>query len=221
MMLKAHYGSPGLNNKDDPVDELFFIVLSQMTTSPSYERVFDRLKAWSDGWERLLTTPVGELKRVISDAGLSNQKAPKLLAIARRLREDFGSVTLAPLGERDDEAVEAYLTGLPGVGVKSAKCVMMYALGRCVLPVDTHVARVARRLGLSTATAPARLHEELEEVVPPNLRYDFHVNAVAHGRAVCQAKVPRCGACVLAALCPSVVVSDGPMAAQPGDGSRA
>ena len=209
MMLKARYGSPRLNNKDDPVDELLFIVLSQMTTSPSYERVFDRLKAWSDGWERLLTAPVEELKRVIGEAGLSSQKAPKLLAIARQLQEDFGSVTLAPLGERDDEAVEAYLTGLPGVGVKSAKCVMMYAMGRRVLPVDTHVARVARRLGLSTATAPARLHEELETVVRPDLRYDFHVNAVAHGRAVCQAKVPRCSVCVLASLCPSVVVSDG------------
>src|SRR5262249_32295623 len=122
-VLEKRYGSPRLNNKDDPLDELVFILLSQMTTGPSYERVFDRLKKALQTWDRLLSTDVSEVKALIADAGLSSQKAPRLVTIARRLQEDFGAVTLAPLIDQADDAAEQYLTSLPGVGVKTAKCV--------------------------------------------------------------------------------------------------
>ena len=206
--LKVIYGSPRLNNKDDPLDELFFIILSQMTTAPSYERVFERLKATLGNWDRLLSIPIEDLKSLVADAGLSNQKAPRLVAIASRLRADFGHVTLEPLRNRSDRAVEAYLVSLPAVGVKTAKCVMMYAMDRKVLPVDTHVARVAQRLGLiPDGTPAAQVHDVLERVVAPRHRYDFHVNAIAHGRAVCRAKGPKCYECPIRALCPSATSS--------------
>ena len=151
VLLAREYGSPSHNNKNDPLDELVFIILSQMTTSPSFERVYSRLKASASRWEDVLDIPVRELKRTIKDAGLSNQKAPRLKAIFARLKRDFGSVSLDALRDMRDREAEDYLVSLPGVQRKTAKCVLMYSLGRLVLPVDTHVLRVARRLGLTTA----------------------------------------------------------------------
>ena len=201
--LESVYGSPRLGNKDDPLDELFFILISQMTTGPSYERVFDRLKAWLPCWDELSTLSVRDIASVISDAGLVNQKAPRLLAIARRLREDFGRVDLSSLHDMSDAECLDYLTSLPGVGTKTAKCVLMYALDRSVLPVDTHTARIGQRLGLVDALPFGKLAEQLENNIAPKERYAFHVNSVAHGRAVCRAVRPRCDGCPLRLLCPS------------------
>ena len=200
--MKERYRSPRLNNKDDPLDELVFIVLSQMTTSPSYERVFDRLKAAMPDWRSLTRTSAPEVASLIADAGLSGQRAVRLKQIADRLVVDFGEASLAGLADADDDAAQRYLTSLPGVGVKTAKCVMMYSLGRQVLPVDTHTARVATRLGLVATGSAAAVDRDLSAVVRPALRFDFHVNAVAHGRAVCRAVKPRCDDCVLSSLCP-------------------
>ena len=191
-----------LNNKDDPLDELIFIILSQMTTSPSYERVYDRLKAAMPDWRSLTETSVDDLTSLIADAGLSGQRALRLKRIADRLVDDFGEVSLADLARWDDDAAQQYLTSLPGVGVKTAKCVMMYSLGRKVLPVDTHAARVATRLGLVSTGSAAAIDRDISDIVPPLLRFDFHVNSVAHGRAVCRAVKPRCDGCVLSSLCP-------------------
>ena len=201
-LLKRRYRSPLLNNKADPLDELIFILLSQMTTSPSYERVFDRLKMAFPDWQRLTTTPISDLRLLIADAGLAGQRARRLKQIAARLFADFDQVSLAALVHLDDHAAQQYLTSLPGVGVKTAKCVMMYSLGRQVLPVDTHTARLALRLGLVSTGSVAAIDRNLSVVVPRPLRFDFHVNAVAHGRAVCRAVSPRCGDCVLSSLCP-------------------
>lgn len=210
-LLRVRYCSPLLNNKDDPLDELIFIILSQMTTSPSYERVFDRLKAAMPDWHILTETPVSHLTSLIADAGLSGQRALRLKQIADRLIHDFGQVSLAELVDSDDKTVQDYLTSLPGVGVKTAKCVMMYSLGRQVLPVDTHTARLATRLGLVPSGSMAATDRELPVVVPPPLRFDFHVNAVAHGRAVCRAIKPRCDDCVLSSLCPAGRIANRPL----------
>ncbi len=202
MLLKARYRSPRLNNKDDPLDELLFILLSQMTTGPSYERVFNRLKAALPSWDELLAISPEAVHGLIADAGLANQKAPRIFELAHRLQQDFGAVTLAEVCTWEDAKVEAYLTSLPGVGLKTAKCVMMYAMGRKVLPVDTHVARVLRRLGvLSEGVRGSGVHAAVEAVVAPELRYDLHVNGVAHGRAVCKARDAKCPVCVLRKLC--------------------
>lgn len=147
---------------------------------------------------------------------MSGQRSLQLKQIAERLVDDFGDVSLANLTHWDDEAAQHYLTSLPGVGVKTAKCVMIYSLGRRVLPVDTHASRVAIRLGLVTTGSTAAIDRSLSRVVPPALRFDFHVNAVAHGRAVCRAVKPHCDGCVLSQICP--VVS--PPADRPPEGKR-
>ena len=201
-LLEAVYGSPRHGNKDDPLDELMFIILSQMTTGPSFNRVYDRLKSEYPRWGSLLGIPVSKLKSLIMDAGLSGQKAPRMQAILRRLKDDFGAVTLVPLKCMSDTDAEKYLTTLPGVGIKTAKCVLMYSLGREVLPLDTHVWRIMNRTGLIAQKSNSKVaHAAAEGVVRPADRYSLHVNGVAHGRSVCLAIRPRCGFCQLRRHC--------------------
>lgn len=200
--LHVVYGSPHHGNKPDPVDEIVFILLSQMTTHHSFNRVFERLKREVRAWGRLPGTPMPRLKELIKDAGLSGQKAPRLKLVMRRLERDFGRVTLAPLHDMETPEAQAYLESLPGIGTKSAKCVLMYSFGREVLPVDTHVWRVARRIGLVGDNVPyARVHEELEAAVAPGDRFSVHVNAIVHGRRVCLPRWPRCPQCPIARSC--------------------
>jgi DNA (cytosine-5)-methyltransferase 1 len=201
-LLHKEYGSPNLDNKSDPLDELIFIILSLMTTGPSYSRVYDRLKEDYSDWSQLLHITPRQLANKIQDAGLSRQKAPRILSILKKIEKDFGVVSLLPLQKMPDRLVEEYLTSLPGVGLKAAKCVMMYSLGRKVLPVDTHVDRVSRRVGIILKDLPiTRVHEEMEKAVNPNDRYRYHVNLVMHGRRVCYAKRPHCERCVLISMC--------------------
>jgi endonuclease III len=203
-LLRGEYGLPRHGNPDDPLDDLIFVLLSQMTTGPSYERVFARLKRTRGGWRRIARMRETTLRALIKDAGLSRQKAPRILAILRQLTREFGGPTLRPLRRLTDAAAQAYLMSLPGVGPKTAKCVLMYTLRRDALPVDTHLDRLAMRLGLVDSELPsARRHSELEAAVAPRDRYALHVGALAHGRAVCRSLRPRCGSCVLAELCPS------------------
>ena len=203
-LLHNTHGSPRLGNKDDPLDELIFILLSQMTTYQSFSRVYDRLKVVAGKWEKLIHMPLSRLKRLIKDAGLSHQKGARIKTILRGVKRGFGTVSLDALHEMSDAEVEHYLTSFPGVGTKTAKCVMMYSLGRQVLPVDTHVWRVARRLELVSARVPySRIHDALEEAVPPADRYSFHVNGIVHGRTLCLPLRPHCGSCPLRSICPT------------------
>jgi endonuclease III len=201
-ILHSIYRSPNHHNKADPLDELVFILLSQMTTYRSFERVFDRLKQVAPNWEDVRAMPLARLRRVIKDAGLSNQKAPRIKAILKKLHMDFGAVTLEPLQRMSVGNAESYLKTLPGVRAKTAKCVLMYSLHRRVLPVDTHVLRVSRRIGFTDQNLISeKAHHQLELAVAPVDRYRFHVNAIAFGRQICLAKNPRCPTCPLSGMC--------------------
>jgi endonuclease III len=188
-----------LGNRRDPLDELFFILLTTMTQYGAVE-TFRRVQAEFTPWRRLLEPGAeGRLKATIAPLGLSNQKAPRAVEVARRLKADFGKVSLAPLRRMPDEEAEDYLRSLPGVGVKVARCVLMYSLGRDVCPVDTHVYRVARRVGLVPSDVSyARAHAAVQDAVPPGLRYGLHVALVQLGRDVCGARRPDCVRCPLA-----------------------
>ena len=138
---------------------------------------------------------------MLKPAGLGGLKARQIVGIVQHLRGSFGRVTLAPLKRMTDLEAEAFLMSLPGVGAKVAKCVLMYSLGRQVLPVDAHVHRVATRLGFGTKKRPDTSQDLIEAAVPPDLRYGFHVNAVAHGRAACLPRQPRCDNCQVSEWC--------------------
>ena len=200
--LVSMFGIPDHGNLNDPLDELVYIILSQMTTHHSYRRVFERLKATYPSWFDVLNAGPDALRRSIADAGLSKQKAPRIIAILRTLQRDFGEPSLETIRTLCDSEAERYLLSLPGVGLKTARCVMMYSLGRRVLPVDTHLARIARRMGwVEGGLSPAAMHSSLDAVVPPHQRFALHVNAISLGRTFCIASIPRCGACPVANYC--------------------
>ncbi len=205
---RSAYDALPLGNKPDPLDELIFIILTTMTQYGPMQ-IFDDLKREFPSWDGLLDADADpRLRTAIARGGLVNQKAPQILAIARQLQAGFGRVTLDSLRDFDDARCEAYLCSLPRVGKKVARCVMMYSLGRQVLPVDAHVLRVSKRIGLlPPETSWAKAHDAIEDVVAPDLRYALHVGLVVHGREVCTYRNPKCGACVLRAsnLCPGLL----------------
>jgi endonuclease III len=200
-LLSQRYGDPRHGNKRNPLDELVYIVLSTRTNQQVFRSVYSDLKRAFPSWDDVRGHRVAEFHRILAPGGLSSLKAYQLLAIFSALRAEFGRTTLAPLRAMSDEDAEGFLMRLPGVGKKVAKCVLMYSLDRQVLPVDVHTHRVALRLGLAAKRRPDTSQDLIESQVPPELRYRFHVNAVAHGRAVCLPRKPMCAACVLRECC--------------------
>lgn len=205
--LDATYGAPPrdplpLGNHPDPLDELIYIQLTVMTEF-GVDDVWRELKRRYPTWDAVLRARRATLVRLFHPIGLYEQKAARVRAILRRISDDRGECTLDFLSDMPDREAEAYLTSLPGVGKKVARCVLMYSLGRDVLPVDAHVLRVARRLRLlDQAVSWDQAHDAIHDAVPAQYRYALHVNLVRHGRAVCRARRPRCEDCgLLGRLC--------------------
>lgn len=195
------YGLPRHGNPRRPLDDLFYIILSNKTAPASAARVYNALRRAFSSWDHITAAELPRLRVLLEPAGLGNIRAAQIVGIAERLRQQFGRVTLKPLRRWPAAQAEAFLSDLPGVSLKVAKCVMMYTLGFPVLPVDTHVHRIAVRLGWTTRKRADQCHDELEALVSPAMRYAFHVACVAHGRAVCRPFVPRCDSCVIRRCC--------------------
>jgi endonuclease III len=201
-LLAARYGTPRLGNKRHPVSELIFIILSARTRGEHHEAIYRQLRRAFRNWEAVRDASVDEIERVIHDAGLSRIKAKQIKGLLQRLTDDFGSLSGSALRRLDTAALEAYLASLPGVGLKTARCVMLYSLDRPVFPVDTHCMRLFQNLGvIEKRMRFEEAQEPLQSLVPPDIRHSLHVNAVAHGRATCIPGAPRCGECSIASLC--------------------
>jgi endonuclease-3 len=200
-LLAETYPSTRLGNPRDPLADLIYITISNRTTPEQAASAYKALRRCVVQWDNLLTLPKRKVAAVLRPAGLSAIKATFLVGIARAIRARFGRVTLRPLRGMGDPQRLAFLTSLPGVSGKVARCVMMYCFDSAVLPVDVHVHRLARRLGWTSRKRADQSHEELEALVPPQKRQRFHVDAILHGRAVCSAANPRCGDCVLRNYC--------------------
>jgi endonuclease III len=201
-VLKRRYRSPRHHNKVNPLDELVFILLSAKTTESSYLRTYEALRRRFADWFDVLRSPIGTVASTIREGGLSTKKERQLRALLTEIDSRIGREEFAKLRIRSTLEATRALVALPGVGLKSARCVLMYSLGRKVFPVDTHCRRVMSRLGVirfERLTDPVQ--NSIQELVPPSIRYDLHVNFVAHGRAVCTARSPRCSACPLKARC--------------------
>lgn len=200
--LHREYGSPDLGNKADPLDELVYIALTRQTHEKNAQRTWRALTSSYPTWEMLLEAPEAQVASVIADGGFSRQKARWIKGSLRLIKEHGGSLSLRFLEKLDDTEAEHFLCSLPGVSVKSAKCILMYSLDRRVLPVDTHVRRLSERLGFIEARLSSkRAHEQLESIVPEEFRFDYHVNVVVHGRKVCTVLKPRCHECVVRLSC--------------------
>lgn len=200
-LLEGLYESADLGNHSDPIEELVWIPLTRQTHRQNSVRCWKRLVELG-GPEALLETPEEELAELLKDGGFSRQKARWIKRSLAMIVERSGELSLEETAGWSNKEVEAFLVTLPGIAIKSAKCVMMYSLGRQVLPVDTHLRRLAERIGwVREGLTEKRIHEQLEELVPRELRLSLHVNAIWHGRAVCRALRPRCDSCALAAGC--------------------
>jgi endonuclease III len=200
-LLERQHGSADLGNRADPVEELVWIPLTRQTHRSNALRCWQRIVA-AGGPAALLGMPEERLASLIADGGFARQKARWIKGSLVMIVERFGALDLSGTAGWSDAEVEATLVTLPGIAIKSARCVMMYSLGRRVLPVDTHLRRLAERLGwVCSGLSERRIHDQLAELVRPELRYGLHVNAVWHGRSVCRALDPRCEACVLLTRC--------------------
>ena len=188
----------------DPLDELILTVLSQHTSDLNAERAFGELRAALPTWQQVVDAPSIAVADVIRSGGLANTKAPRIQAILREVREREGAFSLDRLRELPDADARAYLTSLPGIGPKTAAVVLSFALGRDAMPVDTHVHRVTKRLGIIPAKASAeRADRVLHDLIPDGLRTPLHVAFIKLGRQICRAPTPRCAACPLKDLCPT------------------
>jgi len=184
------------------IDEVVATVLSQHTSDINSERAFAQLKDRFSSWEQVAAAPAGDVADAIRCGGIADQKARRIQQILAAVCEREGRLDLGRLHDLDDVAARTYLESLPGVGPKTAACVLTFAMGRAAFPVDTHVYRVATRLGwLPAKTTADAAHRLLGPIVPADIRYDLHVAMISHGRTTCRAQRPRCGACVLHDLC--------------------
>lgn len=195
----------------DPLSELIFTILSQNTSDVNRDRACESLRSRFPTWEAVLRADVGDIEEAIRIGGLAAIKAPRIKSILEHIRGEHRALNLEFLREMPVAEARQWLMSLKGVGHKTASCVLLFSLGKPALPVDTHVHRVTRRLGLvPTKSSAERTNTLLEAMVPPELYYPFHVNIIAHGRQVCHAQRPKCSACALAHLCDFTDKSQGP-----------
>jgi len=200
--LLATYGEPQWRPHLDPVSELVSTILSQNTNDQNRDVAFQRLCARFVTWEAVRNADVDQVIDAIRPAGLANQKGPRIQAALHRIAEERGELTLDFLADWPLEEARAWLTAINGVGPKTAAIVLLFSLGRPAFPVDTHVHRVSRRLGLiEPNTTREKAHGDLEQLVPPDDYYAFHLNLIRHGRQVCISRKPRCEMCVLRDVC--------------------
>jgi len=203
-LLEQEYGPRQWQPDRDPMDVLIGTVLSQNTSDTNSGRAFASLKASFDTWEDVASAPVEHIARLIKSGGLSQIKAARIKQVLEQIEKEQGRISLDLLRSKTMAEAEAYLMRLPGVGHKTASCVLLFSLGKPSLPVDTHVFRVAKRLGLINSKISAeKAHSLLQEQIPPSKVYQFHIHMIEHGRRICHAGQPRCNTCRLSGVCPS------------------
>lgn len=191
-LLDECYGRKEWGGGRPILDELVYTILSQNTSTANCDRAFNELTRRFGSWQVVMEARVEEIADAIRSGGLANRKAPRIKRILQDIFERQGNLDLDWIGDLPSAEAIDYLLAFDGVGRKTAACVLMFSLGRPVLPVDTHVHRVATRLGIIDKCTADEAHDLLQAIVAPERIYSFHVNMVAHGRRVCHAREPEC-----------------------------
>jgi endonuclease-3 len=202
-ILESAYGRPEFGPNDGVLDELVLTILSQNTSAINYRRAYASLRGRFGSWDDVRNADESEIEDAIRVGGLARMKAPRIKRVLNEINDLRGSTNLDFLADMPDREAREFLMQFNGIGIKTASCVLMFSLGRPVFPVDTHVHRISKRLGLITSSVSAEsAHDVLQAMIPDELVYSFHVNLVTHGRRVCKAQNPKCGDCCLLMLCP-------------------
>lgn len=197
------YGQPLSRPARSGFEQLIHTILSANTNDRNAERAFATLKdRFSGDWDAVRNAPLPDVIEAVRVAGMYNRKAPHIVGALEMLYREVGAYTLDHVREMETEDAQAYLQRFPGVGHKTASIVLLFTYGMAAFPVDTHVQRVSRRLGLGGRTASAQKVKEFWEAVLPDQTYfALHVNLIRHGRATCRARAPRCSECRLQEEC--------------------
>ncbi len=201
--LQRMYGRKPWKCWGKGVDVLVDTILSQNTSAANSDAGYKQLRRRFKSWNQVAAAPVEEVERHIRVSGLSRIKAPRIQAILRQIKADAGRIDLQHLAEWEPQRAYEYLTNFVGIGPKTAYCIMMFSFGMKVFPVDTHIHRIAMRLGLVDAKSTAEeTCETLTPLIAPEDRYEMHVLMIEHGRKTCRARNPQCDRCGLLQLCP-------------------
>jgi endonuclease III len=205
-LLQRSYGAPenDLGNKADPLDEALYITLTLQTDLPRAALMWSRLKTAFPSWDALAAARVERIASVLREGGLHRQKAKTIKRLLARVKKFAGELSLERLHQLSDAEAEHFLVSLPGFSWKTARCVLLYSLGRDTFPVDSNTFRILKRMGVLPPSAVYRrrsLHDALQNAVPKAERRAFHVNLVVHGQRVCLPQTPRCGECSVRRCC--------------------
>jgi len=188
---------------DEPLDGLIETVLSQNTNDRNRDMAFDRLKKCGT-WEQIAQMPADRIAEAIKPAGLCNNKSLTILRVLSEVKKHFGKYSLKQLKDGTPAEAWNFMTGIQGVGPKTAACVLAFDLGFPSFPVDTHVARISKRLGWADEKeSPAEIQKRLETLVPDKIKAEGHLDMIQHGKNICRARSPKCGECPLRGICPS------------------
>ncbi len=203
-VLETEYGKLEWQPDGKPLAGLVRTILSQNTSDTNSKRAFNMLMSAFGSWQAIASAPVQEIAYAIRVGGLSKIKAVRIKQILNEIEKGHGCIGLDFLKSLTVPEAKEYLMRLPGVGEKTANCVLLFSLGKPCLPVDTHVFRVAKRLGLiDDKVSINEAHRLLQQHVPPSKVYQFHILMIEHGRKICHARNPECDSCILRNECPS------------------
>jgi endonuclease-3 len=206
-LLSNHYGTPSERSRRPPLDVLVSTILSQNTSDTNSRPAFRNLKEKFKTWEEVERARVSQIEKAIRRGGLGNIKAKRIKEVLKEIRRREGKISLGRLKKLSDTEGFDYLRTLKGVGEKTAACVLLFSLRRNILPVDTHILRVSKRLGLiHPKTTLKDAHGLLGKIIPKKDVYPFHLNLIRHGREICHARNPSCSTCFLNRICPKVGV---------------
>ncbi len=201
-LLSSHYGTVSQPRHSPPVDELVLTILSQNTADVNSDRAFRALKNAYSSWDDVLAAPAEDIAEVIRSSGFYRIKAERIKAALGEIMRRVGKLDLSLLKDMDVQEAKAWLTSLYGVGPKTAAIVLLFSFGMPVLPVDTHVWRVSKRLGLiDNRTTREKAHTLLEELLPQSCILSLNQHLVKHGREVCTSRRPHCDVCFLRRTC--------------------
>lgn len=200
--LEATYGSPLNDSHDDPLDELIATILSQSTTNINSHRAFASLKARFPDWESVRRARLTSIAAAIKSGGLANVKSVVIKNLLNDILAQRGSLDLSFLKTAPTNEARSFLLSLKGVGPKTAACVLLFSCKHPVFPMDTHIFRILRRIGLLPVKISDELaHQMIEKLIPPEKHYSLHINLITLGRRVCHPQNPKCRQCSLIEYC--------------------